>query len=48
MGICSLLISFGGEILSKMWSNFRWPLESVTTVAGATMAKAEPPMDHFF
>ena len=34
----------GGEFLSKMWSDFLWPLGGVDTVGGATMAKAEPPM----
>jgi len=37
-----------GEFLSKMWSNFRWSLGRVPTVGGATMAKAEPPMQHLF
>ena len=36
--------NFLEEILSKMMSNIRWPLERVPTVGGFTIAKAEPPM----
>ena len=37
-----------GDFLSKMWSNFSWPLGRVPTVGGGTMAMAEPPMQHLF
>ena len=30
------------EFLSKMWSNFRWPLGRVPTVGGATRAIDDP------
>ena len=38
-----------GGFLSKMWSDFRWPLGRFPTVwGGATMAIPEPPMQQFF
>ena len=36
------------EFLSKMWSNFRWPLGRDPSVGAATLAKDEPPMQPFF
>ena len=32
-----------GELFSKMWSNFRWPIGTVPQLR-ATMAKGEPSM----
>ena len=45
--MCTYISHCKGEFLSKMWYNFRWPLGRVPTDGGITMARAEPPMQHF-